>query len=264
MKFDLLVVAIWTTAILACSSQQSVSISLKGMKAENYFENSVQVELAQAIARNDIRGIDVALANGADANGIGREEMTPLAWALSKQKKESFKRLLEKGANPNFQTKKVAWNNDGQSVIQFAALSEDPSYLRLALQYGGNPNAPDLLPGKTIIFTAIRNRRSENVEILAKGGADIDWQDKAGFTPIMAAKNDTQYDIVFLLMKLGADLSKRHHLMTSDGDKKNAGQTLAESIQQHGDRSIRVLSKEKEQREWYDKVVAELRRRGLI
>lgn len=264
MKFDLILVAVCASAVLACSSQQFASVSLKGMKAENYFESREQVELAQAIGRNDIRGIDAAVAKGANVNGIGREEMTPLAWAFSKQKKESFKRLLEKGADPNFKTKKIAWNNDGQSVMQFAALSEDPDYLRWALQHGGNPNGPDLFPGKTIIFTAIRNRRPQNVEILAKEGADINRQDKAGFTPIMMAHYDTQYDLVFLLMKLGADLSKRHHLMTPDGDKKNAGKTLAESIQQFGDRSIRVLGKEKEQREWYDKVVAELKRRGLM
>ena len=233
------------------------------MKPASYFSTAAQIDLAQAISTGDLQGIDTALINGADINKIGKEEMTPLAWAFSKQKITSFERLLEKGANPNFKTKKVGWNNGGSSVMQFAALAEDPDYLKLTLKHGGDVNAPDLLPGKTIIYTAIRNRRRDNILILAQSGANLNHIDASGATPAMAASRDTQYNLVYLLMSLGADMSIRQIFKDSNG-KIHRGLTLAEQIQNTGDRSIRVLGKEKEQREWYNKVVSRLERQGLM
>ncbi|MDP0491325.1 MAG: ankyrin repeat domain-containing protein [Verrucomicrobiota bacterium JB023] len=264
MKIIALSLMVFGGVFPSCSSEQSASSALRSMKPEKYFIIPAQVELAKAVIKQDLQGIDAAIAKGANVNKVGKEEMTPLAWAFSKQKKASFQRLLEKGANPNFKTKKVAWNNDGRSVMQFAALAEDPDYLKLVLKYGGNPNAPSKARGRTIIYTSIKNHRTQNIKTLVEFGADINHQDEAGFTPIMAAKSLTKYDLVFLLMNLGADLSKRHHLITANGDKKNGGKTLAESIQHMGDRSIRVLGLEKEQREWYNKVIAELKSRGLL
>lgn len=247
----------------SCSSQQGAENLLSNMVADNFFSDRSQLVLARAIEAEDIPAIDRAVAEGADVNAIGKDEMTPLAWAFAKQKKESFRRLLEKGADPNFKTKKAAWNNDGQSVMQFSAMASDSDYLRLSLKHGGNPNAPDLLPGRTIIYTAIRNRRPENIRILARSGANLNFQDASGATPAMMAKNDSQFDLVYLLMELGADMKIRQVYKDPEG-RVHKGWTLGEQLQRTGDRSIKVLGKEKGQREWYDKVVAELRRRGLM
>lgn len=246
-----------------CLPQQRAESYLSNMVAEKYFPDRSQLALARAIEAEEIPAIDRAVADGADVNRLGKDEMTPLAWAFTKQKKESFRRLLEKGANPNFKTKKAAWNNDGQSIMQFSAMASDPDYLRLSLKYGGNPNAPDLLPGKTIIYTAIRNRRPENIRILARSGANLNFQDASGATPAMMAKNDSQFDLVYLLMELGADMKVRQVFKDLEG-RVHKGWTIGEQIQRTGDRSIKVLGKEKKQRDWYDKVVLELRRRGLM
>lgn len=237
-----------------CHAQQLLVRILRNMKAEQYFSEPQQIELARAVSKDDIKAVDNAIDKGADVNKIGKEEMTPLAWAFAKQNKASFQRLLEKGADPNFMTSKVAWNNEGQSVMQFAALSEDSDYLRLALQYGGNPNAPDSLPGRTIIYTAIRNNRPENIKILAKNGGHINYKDNTGFTPLMYSVFNTKYDIAYLILKLGANPEI----------KTPRGQTIADIISENQDRSIQVLGKEKEQREWYNKVVAELKNQGLM
>ena len=191
--------------LVGCSAQMIARGRLNHMKAHDYFDQAVQIELAKAIDADDPSGIDAAIQKGANPNFVGKEEMTPLSWSFSKQKKVSFKHLLERGANPNYKTRKTAWNNEGRSVMQFSALCEDPYYLKQALKHGGDPNAPDVLPDKTILHTAIRHHRLENIKLLAAHGANLNHLDKAGFTPLMHAKFEVQYDVLYLLLKLGAD-----------------------------------------------------------
>jgi ankyrin repeat protein len=255
MKILATLLPLLTGALSSCWSPAGRAAGeLKHMRAEVYFQDPIQIELVKAVQKGDTAGIDAAISKGADVNKLGQEEMTPLAWAFAKQNKVGYQHLLEKGADPNFKTKKKAWNNHGSSIMQFAALSEDPEYLLLALQHKGNPNAPDSLLGKTILFTAIRNHRPENVKILVRAGADINHQDKAGFTPLMNTVTGDNYDLSMVLLSLGADAT----IKTPEG--KNVGDIVA----MFGDRGIKVLGKENEQRAWYNQFVSELKRRGLM
>lgn len=255
MKILAAILSLGTSALSSCSSPAGRAAGeLKHMKAEIYFSDSIQIELIKEVQKGDTAGIDAAISKGADVNKVGQEEMTPLAWAFAKQNKAGYQRLLEKGANPNFQTKKVAWNDQGHSVMEFTALAEDPEYLLLALRHGGNPNAPDSLSQKTILFTAIRHHRPENVKILVKAGANINQRDKAGFTPLIHAVTGDNYDMAMLLLSLGADATVK----TPEG--KNVGDIVA----MFSDRGIKVLGKENEQKAWYNQFVAELKRRGLL
>ena len=127
---------------MSCSSQMIAQGNLNRMKAEDYFDKPDQVALIKAVEREDVSEIGEAIQAGCDVNYIGSEEMTPLSWAFSKGKKLSYKELLKRGANPNFKTRQKAWNNNGNSIMQFSALSQDPYYLKLALKYGGDPNYP--------------------------------------------------------------------------------------------------------------------------
>ena len=119
---------------MSCGPQMVAQGNLNRMKAENYFEMPDQVALIKAIEREDVSEIGKAIQAGGDVNYIGNEEMTPLSWAFSKQKKVSFKELLKRGANPNFETRQKARHNNGYSVMQFAALSQDRYYLKMALK----------------------------------------------------------------------------------------------------------------------------------
>ena len=134
----------------------------------------------------------------------------------------------------------------------FSAINEDGEFLRLALRYGGVPDAPHSEPGKTILFAAVQNGRGENVRLLSARGADLNHRDLAGFTPLMQAVFATRYDMVHLLLELGADPSI----------KTDQGSNLRDLINDYGNSSISVLGKEREQRAWYERVVNELKRRG--
>ncbi len=257
------------------SFQKSSKNYLKKMKASEYFTSQVQVQLAEAINKDKPDLIDVAVEAGADVNYVGKEEMVPLMWALVKDKKNSFKKLLELGANPNFKTKRTDFNprhkthnsSSETSVMVVASIMEDSYYLSTALKYGGKPNLlSSQTHNETLLFEAIQNHRIDNVKILLDAGANINHQSEDGSTPIFLAKAITRYDLVYLLMQRGADLKHRGHRYSvyDDSRKLNQGPTLGELIDQLGDGSIKVLGVEKEQREWYNKVVAELKRQGLM
>ena len=224
------------------------------MKAQTYYSDQKQIRLLDAVDSKNPQKIDDAIEQGAQVNAVGKQEMTPLAWAFAKQNLVGYRHLLEKGANPNFKTQKVAWNNDGRSVMQFAAVAENPDYLLLALKHGGSPNAPDSLRNKTILNTAIANRRKENIRILANHGADLNHSDRAGFTPLMHCVTSDEYGLALVLLELGADPSI----------KTPRGEHVGDFVSTFGDRGIKILGKEKEQRSSYEQFVSELKRRGLM
>lgn len=252
---NLITILVFGIAISSCSSpNQQARVNLKNMKPEAYYSNRNEIEFIKALDNKDFQKTEDLLSSGVQVNVIGNEEITPLAWTFGKQNLAAFRYLLGKGANPNFQTKKVAWNDDGHSVMEFAALAENPEYLTLALQHGGNPNAPDSLMGRTILFTAIDNKRSENIKILAKNGADLNRADKSGSTPMMSCVTGDKYDLALLLLSLGADPSI----------KDRQGKHVGEIITLFGDRGIKVLGKQREQGAYYEQFIDELKKLGLI
>lgn len=224
------------------------------MKAQSYYSDQKQIRLLDAIDSKNPQEIDDAIKQGAQVNAVGKEEMTPLAWAFARQNLVGYRHLLGKGANPNFKTQKVSWNNDGRSVMQFAAMAENPDYLILALQHGGSSNAPDSLMDQSILNTAIENRRKENIRILVNYGADLNHPDRAGFTPLMHCVTSDEYGLALVLLELGADPSI----------KNPRGRNVGDLVSKYRDKGIKILGKEKEQRSSYEQFVSELKRRGLM
>jgi len=248
----LIAVAFWLVS--SCSNPSGEAMNrLKNMSPETYYTTKNEIEFIKAVNRCDFRQMDELLLQGVRINTIGKEEMTPLAWAFGKQNLASYRYLLEKGANPNFKTKKMAWNNSGHSVMEFASLVENSEYLILALQHGGNPNALNSID-KTIIYTAIENRRAENIKILAKNGANLNYIDQSGSTPMMACVTGDKYDLALLLLSLGAD----------PYIKDRQGKHVGDIVTLFGDRGIKVLGKQKEQGAYFEEFANELKKRGLI
>ncbi|HNX52235.1 MAG TPA: ankyrin repeat domain-containing protein [Pontiellaceae bacterium] len=189
----------------ACAEWQPVAsrINLFFMKAGDYFEPELQVELAQAADRGNVSRIKDLVKKGGDVNAQGKDGITPLLWALIKQNEKGLQALLEQGADPNIITTRA--NGEKFSVLHLAAIMENPDYLRLALEHGGNPNLVDPDSGKTPVYEAIMNRRRENIDLLIAAGANLNFKDRTGQTPAMIAAGLSQYDVVYEMIKAGAD-----------------------------------------------------------
>jgi len=185
---------------LAIVSILLLAVRSLAMDTGEYFTDPSAVVLANAAADGDTKAIDRALANGASPNAAGKDGMTPVIWALINQSPDGFKYLVAHGGNPNLSL------SDGRSAMSLAAMHEKPEYLRAALDHGGDPNLPNSQDnGFTPIYYAILALRTENVGLLIKGGANLNWKSSSGETPLMLAAVTNRYDLVFEMLQAGAD-----------------------------------------------------------
>ena len=170
--------------------------------------------LAMASARGDIVEIDKILAKGANINFQGREGMTALIWALLHQNKRGYQHLLERGADPNLAMTKSTITSDGitdgNAAISLAAMHEDPWYLEITLKHGGNPNLYNEIKGETPLFQCIafydnKHTRLEQLKLLIAAGANLNAFNKNGATPIRNAILANRFDMIYIMLKAGAD-----------------------------------------------------------
>jgi len=119
-------------------------------KAEEFFDDPQVIALCKAIEAGDLEEIDRLVAEGADVNTRGKDNMTPLLWAFPGEKTEAFKRILEHGADSSvvvtdhFNTQRTRHPDDlirpGDSVLVLAARTSRPYHFKYVMQHGGNPN----------------------------------------------------------------------------------------------------------------------------
>jgi uncharacterized protein len=212
----LLAVAMLSLGALSGCTARTPHQKLK-WKAEDFFTDKSVVALCKAIEKKDLAEIDRLVNSGVNINAKGRENMTPLLWALP-MGEEVFKKMLELGADPNVKLTKDYLLLSNKSVVFAAVELTDgllhrqyfydvpmDNYLQLVLEHGGNPNAEDL-DKKTPLFW-IQNRslkvEEKMVRLLVAAGADINHRDCQGKTPLIDAAGRAGYFLC--LLKAGAD-----------------------------------------------------------
>ncbi len=194
-----------------------------GWQAEKFFDDPQVVALCKAIEANDLEEIDRLVAAGADANALGKGNMTPLLWAFPENHPERFKRILEHGADPNvlfesdFNTR-MSGILPGYSVTHMVCDCFFPKYFDYVFEHGGNPNLVYLETQETPIFSLLCSmltmKKKEKINRLIELGADLEvntnneWT--AYVTPVDVAKSCFgQYDLALLLLEAGADYKQQ-------------------------------------------------------
>jgi hypothetical protein len=215
-----LVFALGVVTLVGCSEVSKVVGSTWhdkcGWKAEDYFDDAGVIELCRAIEKNNLTAMQRLIDDGVNVNAKGKGNMTPLLWAYPDNKLERFELLLKHGADPNviiesdFNTR--GGMGPGDSVTHFACKSSFPGYFEAVFNHGGNPNL--INPGKgnfddsplllTIKFGGAN--KSEKIRTLLKMGAEINYMNDAGKTPVRQAVTwGGQYDLALTLLDAGAD-----------------------------------------------------------
>ena len=167
---------------------------------ELYQNKSIQA-LAEAAGAGDVKAIDRFFSAGGDINAKGTNGMPVLFWPLRERNKKGFLKLLQLGADPDQQ-----WNT-GSSITELVAGLEDPDYLKMVLNAGGDPNLTNAKSHKTPIFQAVKFGFTENIKILLDFGADIDnATNSAQETPVSDALAIGDYKTALFLAKSGANL----------------------------------------------------------
>jgi ankyrin repeat protein len=217
------------------------------MKAEDYFHSQVQVELAEASERGDTNQMQLLIARGADVNFQGRDGMRPLFWALAKRNINGFKFLLNHGADPNAVTEEQP---PRESVLKLAACMDESEYLEELLKHGANPNATVGNVHQTAICFASFLNKTNNILILLKNGADIDWRTTGGSTPMQEAIEGRSFGMALFLYHSGAN-----PLI-----KDKWGYNPIDTLKKFGDNGVVSSADEKA----YKQLLQELRKRGLL
>ncbi len=168
--------------------------------------------------------MDRLIAAGADVNAKGKDGMSLLLWAFPGDKLERFKKLLEHGADPNVifrggdpkDLMQGTFNSHGaflpgDSVTHLACETGFPGYFEAVFSHGGDSNL--IRSGKlglkdTPLFVVIKFGRGDHkaqIRLLLDKGANINYINQTGSTPVMEAVSAGQYDVTLMLLNAGAD-----------------------------------------------------------
>lgn len=175
------------------------------------------VDIWEAVARGDGMAIQRFATAGGDLNVRGSGGSTPLWLALKEKNRDSYEALLKYGADPNVIMR-------GRRVVtHWAAIEQDPWWLRLALEHGADPNLVnvgrgrpfeatplDFALGKRAWLTLEDHIRGDtkfldNVKLLVEHGADINKPTPSDCYPLSRAAEGSDFESVLYLLEAGAD-----------------------------------------------------------
>jgi ankyrin repeat protein len=184
---------------LAVSGQ----LKIAGEAAEGYWGDGINAQLARAAAEGRVEDVKRLVKGGAQVNAVGKQNMTPLVWALTARNPAGMRALLELGADPN---QRVGPEKQFHPVW-LAAGQDQSEQLRVLLEFKGDPNAPHKGRDYVPLMKALDAGASAltNVQLLVKAGADVNAANPLGSPFVLAAASLTQYDIVLFALKSGYD-----------------------------------------------------------
>jgi ankyrin repeat protein len=223
------------------------------MDASDYFSDDRAEALAEAAASGRTEAAARLLSQGLDVNVRGRDGMTPLIVAILSQNKKGVEFLLQHGADPNLQlsdgssalAKELPFA--GNSAVSFAARHEDIWYLDTVLKYGGNANLVNPFSDQTPIYASIASLRTLQPRRLIAAGANLNYQDRDGVTPLIFAARANRFDLAYDMLMAGADptIANKWGKTIVNVIKRSVGHTLPDMSQ------------------WRDRVIAVLREKGI-
>jgi hypothetical protein len=194
------------------------------------FQSTPAWALAKAVKAGDVKKIkeEVLQKKVSVDYQESRFGQTLLMLAIFNNEYDSAKTLLELGANPNLHT-----TFKGKTAIIVAADNDDPKYLKLLLDFKGDPNSIENVfsgPKKkinsernsaltTAIVPSIMGKKNlEKVKLLVEAGADINYTKKGIIqTALAEALIQEQMDIALYLIEKGADYKKPISLFVRGG-----------------------------------------------
>ncbi|MGH8018110.1 MAG: ankyrin repeat domain-containing protein [Opitutaceae bacterium] len=176
--------------------------------ALRYFTDPADLELVEAAARGDLKGIDAAIKAGADVNAEGTDGFVPLAYALLSMNKKGFSALLDRGADPNVKVAKLPGLST--SLVGMAAQGEDSFWLKELIAHDAKLDFATSFGGLPPIAIAITLNRIDNMRLMIEEGVDLDFERMPlGDTPLLNAAMNGKWEAVYILLEAGADWQRK-------------------------------------------------------
>jgi uncharacterized protein len=196
------------------------------------YSRKPEIELAEAVANDDVTELEKLLRRGIDPNiRIVSQNLNPLIFlAFQKNsftlppslshnvrqelyeivpKTDCLRCLLKHGANPNSR------NNLGKTVLDLAIIWCLPDTVKLLVEYGADVNLGDrqgVTPLMKTVILGIKDARSmaDKLQIsqyILDSGADINARTVDGTTALMYAVRNCRLEMMEWLLARGASLS---------------------------------------------------------
>lgn len=196
----------WTPLMIASQkgNDEIVKILLAAGANPNQMEKDGETALGHAISRNKINIVKLLLDKGANVNLVNPANgESPLSSAVANKSVEIVEMLLKAGANPD------RANIDKLTPLGAVMGNDETSakIVKLLLAAGANPNQRAGLDGDMVLVSWSRQGHTEIVKLLLAAGADPDSKDSEHFfeTSLFVASRDNYKEIVKLLLEAGAD-----------------------------------------------------------
>lgn len=177
---------------------------LRGRTSTEWFGDNSLAALADAAATGDTAEVERLVKSGTSVDGLSiRDRITPLFFSFGANNYAGSRKLLELGADPNIDTE--IDRAKGRMVI-LLAMSKMPRLLELILEFKADPSYVEA--GRTPLIHAIGNL--ENIRLLIKYGADVNWDDGFRTTAASYAAGLLELETVKLLLEAGASKELDH------------------------------------------------------
>jgi hypothetical protein len=214
MKKVQLLQIILSCLLLSCSNiNRDKPVAQSDLKDSDYriFQNTPAWELAKAVQDNDEKKIEEIVAK--DPKLINYQERkygnTLLMLTIMNQQLKPFKTLLANNANVNIHN-----TYDGASpLIEACSFEEyDRQFAETLLQYGANAN--DVETGErrqgnstrlTPLMAAAETGNLDLVVLLVKKGADVNFHNEYKQSALSSAVMQNEYSVALYLLQNGAD-----------------------------------------------------------
>ena len=191
-------------ALLVAACTLAISAIRDMTPTPQFFPSGPQAALETAIRADDAAALTRALADGAAANAIGRFNITPLMVAVDAQSPRAVDALLKVGALPN--AKALDGNGPVSLAVKSCRAQPNGRGIMLAIfQGGGDPDTrqPD---GDPVIMRFILDHDAEGLKLMKSLGANLDILDRAGRPFITNVAMSQDWDMVWALIELGAEV----------------------------------------------------------
>ena len=207
---SLLVTALVLSAcVLAVPSQD---IAGERAAAARAFDDPRAQALAVAAATGDADAVRRLMkGEGVDPDVIfwGRDGGTPmLAWPIYRGNPDGLRAMLENGADPNvakaYETGDRGIRNSANAMV-WAAGQDDPLYLQILLDHGGDPDTRNANNEALLFHAFIKQNQWRNVRLLVERGAEIDAQVSPGSTIVSKYAVRGGFEMTHWLLEHGAD-----------------------------------------------------------
>jgi uncharacterized protein len=245
----------WMTPLMFAAREddlESARILIQARADVNVVSGDGKDALGLALFNGSYDVASLLIDSHADVNHADAQRFTPLFWAVDRRNMETapnfpwmvttdplpvIQKLLDAGANPNalINSTPRARMREGSPRIVFAtalmraAFAGDLELVKLLLAHGADPHIQSrdrettLAAASGLAFINGYHRqkppaeRLEVVKLMVSLGEDVNHADSYGITPLMAAANLGDINIVRYLIEKGADLGAH------DLGKKNDG-----------------------------------------